>query len=381
MLSWEEQTLAYEWLGDVTYAPISPIKDNDSEQGFLDKQMKEFINNQVMISSYPVVPTRATSPSMRSSSSHMTGTSSVDMIQTETEDNSSEDELKPSSNEVCDAGTNDELCREKAFLEVVDAYQRALRPLQFEEANLLSTFYYRHKLLEQLPSMSTKVRARAISQEMTILNTTLPLEWGSSIFLRIDNTRTDVIRALITGPENTPYENGMFLFDILLKASYPFEPPEVHFLTTGGGKVRFNPNLYANGHVCLSLLGTWMGPGWEPSKSNLMQVLLSIQGLVLVADPLYNEPGSETWGTHNAVEEYNCAQRFNTLQYSILPALMSSDPVFLPVIRTHFRLKAPYVRNQCIVWMEQDPNSTRKQQYITLVEQINRKLDELTATV
>ncbi|KAH6556351.1 hypothetical protein KP509_1Z185900 [Ceratopteris richardii] len=173
----------------------------------------------------------------------------------------------------------------------------------------------------------------------------------------------------------------MFLFDILLKASYPFEPPEVHFLTTGGGKVRFNPNLYANGHVCLSLLGTWMGPGWEPSKSNLMQVLLSIQGLVLVADPLYNEPGSETWGTHNAVEEYNCAQRFNTLQYSILPALMSSDPVFLPVIRTHFRLKAPYVRNQCIVWMEQDPNSTRKQQYITLVEQINRKLDELTATV
>lgn len=30
--------------------------------------------------------------------------------------------------------------------------------------------------------------------------------------------------------------------------------------TTGGGKVRFNPNLYNNGKVCLSLLGTWSGP-------------------------------------------------------------------------------------------------------------------------
>lgn len=30
-------------------------------------------------------------------------------------------------------------------------------------------------------------------------------------------------------------------------------------LSTGGGKVRFNPNLYDNGYICLSLLGTWPG--------------------------------------------------------------------------------------------------------------------------
>ena len=27
----------------------------------------------------------------------------------------------------------------------------------------------------------------------------------------------------------------------------------------GSGTVRFNPNLYQNGKVCLSLLGTWSG--------------------------------------------------------------------------------------------------------------------------
>lgn len=35
--------------------------------------------------------------------------------------------------------------------------------------------------------------------------------------------------------------NGFFLFDILLPAAYPAEPPKVKFLTTGGGMVRFNP--------------------------------------------------------------------------------------------------------------------------------------------
>ena len=39
---------------------------------------------------------------------------------------------------------------------------------------------------------------------------------------------------------------------------------------------RFNPNLYADGKVCLSLLGTWHGGDssekWDPVRSNLMQV-------------------------------------------------------------------------------------------------------------
>lgn len=47
---------------------------------------------------------------------------------------------------------------------------------------------------------------------------------------------------------------------------------QVQFLTTGGGRVRFNPNLYDCGKVCLSLLGTWSGPSWEPGVSTLLQV-------------------------------------------------------------------------------------------------------------
>ena len=42
--------------------------------------------------------------------------------------------------------------------------------------------------------------------------------------------------------------------------------------STAGGRVRFNPNLYDCGKVCLSLLGTWSGPSWDPTASTLLQV-------------------------------------------------------------------------------------------------------------
>ena len=44
---------------------------------------------------------------------------------------------------------------------------------------------------------------------------------------------------------------------------------------------RLNPNLYEDGKVCVSLLGTWSGKGtetWTPN-SNMLQLLVSIQGM------------------------------------------------------------------------------------------------------
>ena len=42
---------------------------------------------------------------------------------------------------------------------------------------------------------------------------------------------------------------------------------------------RLNPNLYENGKVCVSLLGTWSGKGSEKwtTNSNMLQLLVSIQ--------------------------------------------------------------------------------------------------------
>ncbi len=50
-----------------------------------------------------------------------------------------------------------------------------------------------------------------------------------------------------------------------------------------------------DGKVCLSLLGTWFAlrkeEEWGPG-STLLQLIVSIQGLILVEEPYFNEPGT-----------------------------------------------------------------------------------------
>lgn len=84
---------------------------------------------------------------------------------------------------------------------------------------------------------------------------------------------------MITGPVDTPYEHGLFVFDVRLPPDYPASPPVFFYLSQCSG--RLNPNLYDDGKVCVSLLGTWAGRGSEvwTSKSNVLQVLVSIQGI------------------------------------------------------------------------------------------------------
>lgn len=65
----------------------------------------------------------------------------------------------------------------------------------------------------------------------------------------------------------------------------------VHY---NSGGLRLNPNLYESGKICLSLLNTWTGTGtevWNPRSSTILQVLLSLQALVLNEKPYFNEAG------------------------------------------------------------------------------------------
>jgi hypothetical protein len=49
------------------------------------------------------------------------------------------------------------------------------------------------------------------------------------------------------GPEDTPYFGGCFVFDIFCPPEYPAVPPLMTLETTGAGRARYNPNLYADG--------------------------------------------------------------------------------------------------------------------------------------
>jgi len=201
-------------------------------------------------------------------------------------------------------------------------------------------------------------RARRLGQEHADLSKSLPLSRSSSVFVRAHADRMDVLRALIVGPEDTPYSGGCFIFDIFMPATYPNTPPNVQICTTGGGTVRFNPNLYANGKVCLSLLGTWSGgegEGWSSETSTLLQVLVSIQSLILVPDPYFNEPGFQdtmhTAAGKAASADYSESKEVHTMQLAMVEQIKKPCPGFEDVIRTHFSMRRHFLEKQSDKWV------------------------------
>ncbi|KAM8824942.1 ubiquitin-conjugating enzyme E2 Z [Synchiropus picturatus] len=132
------------------------------------------------------------------------------------------------------------------------------------------------------------------------------------------------IHALITGPFDTPYEGGFFLFLFRCPPDYPIHPPRVKLITTGHNTVRFNPNFYRNGKVCLSILGTWTGPAWSPAQS-ISSVLISIQSL-MTENPYHNEPGFEQERHPGDSKNYNECIRHETMRVAVCDMLEGKVP-------------------------------------------------------
>ncbi len=141
---------------------------------------------------------------------------------------------------------------------------------------------------------------KRIAKEHKILSNSLP---EGEIYVRTYESRLDLLRCLIVGPKDTPYENAPFLIDLHLPERFPHEPPIAHFHSWTSGLGRINPNLYEEGKICLSLLGTWSGKNesekWT-DKATILQLLVSLQGLVFVNKPFYNEAGFEGYENDRA---------------------------------------------------------------------------------
>lgn len=143
-------------------------------------------------------------------------------------------------------------------------------------------------------------------------------------------------KALLIGPSETPYEHGYYLFDLNFPSNYPHSPPKVTFRTYDG-YTRFNPNLYIQGKVCISILNTWQGEQWTGCQT-ISSVLLALCTL-LNATPLLNEPGITEkhidFLTYNTIITY---KNFETAMLHVLTNEYTTEKfsMFMDVIQTHF---------------------------------------------
>ncbi|KAJ3318472.1 Ubiquitin-conjugating enzyme E2 G2 [Boothiomyces sp. JEL0866] len=99
--------------------------------------------------------------------------------------------------------------------------------------------------------------------------------------------------ALISGPEGTPFENGIFVAELKFPKDYPLSPPVMKFTSE-----IFHPNVYPDGTVCISILHA---PGndpngyehaserWSPVQS-VEKILLSV--VSMLAEPNVDSPAS-----------------------------------------------------------------------------------------
>ena len=85
-------------------------------------------------------------------------------------------------------------------------------------------------------------------------------------------------QATIMGPDDSPYQGGVFFLNIVFPPDYPFKPPKVTFTT----KI-YHCNVNSNGAICLDILKDQWSPALTISK-----ILLSISSLL--TDPNPDDP-------------------------------------------------------------------------------------------
>jgi ubiquitin-conjugating enzyme E2 Z len=200
--------------------------------------------------------------------------------------------------------------------------------------------------------VSKETISRLLKDVKQILKT--PLTENGIYYIHDD---TDMLKgyALIIGPSDTPYFGGNYFFELNYPTDYPHSPPKVKYWTNANN-IRFNPNLYTCGKVCVSLLNTWRGDQWT-SCQTISTVLLTLCTL-LCSDPLLNEPGVDK--NHNDMASYNEIITFANIDVALCDIIEKKESVFMPFFQNFY----PFVKENFI------------KNYDKLIEIANKKNEE-----
>ncbi|EAS31414.3 baculoviral IAP repeat-containing protein 6 (apollon) [Coccidioides immitis RS] len=235
---------------------------------------------------------------------------------------------------------------------------------------------------------SPQGRIKRLMVELANMATSLPV----GIYVKASESRPDLMRCLIMGPPDSPYGYGLFDFDLLCKETYPQEPPIMACRTAQECRGQLNPNLHPDGKVCLSLLGTWKegdaAAQWQPGKSTILSVLISIQAMIFTEDPFRNEPANTNRVGRRADREAQMTiQKIQplTIEYGMLAWLEKQqrlNGVWGDIVKAHFKLNKEKILTNINKWAQSNPAVGRGYEWyrsgVSPVERLRRHLDSLS---
>lgn len=148
---------------------------------------------------------------------------------------------------------------------------------------------------------------------------------------------TDMMKgyAMIIGPSDTPYFGGFYFFKLTYPRDYPYAPPIIKYYTNSN-TIRFNPNLYTCGKVCLSILNTWRGEQWT-SCQTISTILLTLC-TILCKNPILNEPGITI--RNRDFNNYNESIEYCNLDIAVCDIIMKKPEIYIDF----FNLFYPYIK-------------------------------------
>ncbi|KAF0293801.1 Ubiquitin-conjugating enzyme E2 T [Amphibalanus amphitrite] len=101
-------------------------------------------------------------------------------------------------------------------------------------------------------------RAARLKKELAMLAVSPP----AGVCCTAEGDDITRLKATITGPEGSPFEQGTFQLDVVVPERYPFEPPQVTFSTPV-----YHPNVDPSGRICLGALKMPPTGDWRPSPA------------------------------------------------------------------------------------------------------------------
>ncbi|KAJ8431992.1 hypothetical protein Cgig2_005921 [Carnegiea gigantea] len=107
--------------------------------------------------------------------------------------------------------------------EMDDVLRKLMYFKQFDTVADCSDHYYLD--MKNTSRQPSKSWAKKIQDEWKILEQNLP----ETIYVRVYESRMDLLRAVIIGPAGTPYHDGLFVFDAVFPPSYPSDPPKMMY--------------------------------------------------------------------------------------------------------------------------------------------------------